>query len=86
MAQIQMNGIQQQSSINKFQLHPTKSKELGISFTGKKWHHTPVIENNTVELVKSIKILGLRVQDHLKWNLYVDILIKKSSKEIIFLS
>ena len=67
MAQIPMNEIQKWSSTNKFQLHPSKCKELCISFTCIKRDHTPVIiENNTVELVKSLKILGLTVQDDLR--------------------
>ena len=81
--QIPMNEIQQWSSTNKFQLHPTKSMELCISFSCTKRHHTPVtIENNTVELVKSIKILGLTVQDDLKWNLHVHTSIKKAAKRL----
>ena len=67
MAQIPMNEIQKWSSTNKFQLHPSKCKELCISFTRIKRDHTAVIiENNTVELVKSLKILGLTVQDDLR--------------------
>jgi sporulation-control protein spo0M len=74
-AQIPMNEIQQWSNTNKFQLHPTKSKELCISFTHTKRHHTPVtIGNNSVELVKSIKILGVTV----------DTSIKKAAKRLYF--
>jgi hypothetical protein len=66
-------------------MYPTKSKELCISFTRTKRHHTPVtIGNNSVELVKSIKILGVTVQDDLKWNLHVDTSIKKQQRDYFF--
>ena len=83
-----MNEIQSWSNTNKFQLHPTKCKELCISFSRNKPSHDPVnvgTINCVVESVQSFKILGVTLQNDLKWNLHIETTIKKASKRMYFL-
>ena len=40
------------------------------------------MSGNPIKLVESEKILGLVVQNNLKWNLHVDNIVKKSSKRL----
>ena len=83
-----MNEIQSWSNTNKFQLHPTKCKELCISFSRNKPSHDPVnvgTINCVVESVQSFKILGVTLQNDLKWNLHIETTIKKPSKRMYFL-
>jgi hypothetical protein len=43
------------------------------------------VSSNPIKLVESEKILGLVVQNNLKWNLHVDNIVKKSSKRLYML-
>ena len=86
-AQNAIDEITQWSEINKFQLHPKKCKELRISFS-----HSPAIrklvsinETAITDLVKSVKVLGVIIQDNLKWNQHVDATVKKAAKRLYFL-
>lgn len=84
-AQIPMNEIQHWSNNKKFQLHPTKCKELCISFSRSKPIHSVTIGTNVVEPVQSIKILGVIFQNDLKWNLHVENSIKKAARRLYFI-
>ena len=62
-------------------LNITKCKELIITFAKDKRSFQPLtVAGETIKLVESEKILGLVVQNNLKWNLHVDSIVKKSSK------
>ena len=55
------------SDQNRFQLHPTKSKELRIDLSKQPRCFKPVqVEGRELEVVKTAKILGLVVSDDLK--------------------
>ena len=43
------------------------------------------INGKELEVVKSVKLLGLTVKDNLAWNSYVDEFIKKVNKRLYFL-
>jgi hypothetical protein len=43
------------------------------------------VSGNPIKLVESEKILGLVVQNNLKWNQHVDNIVKKSSKRLYML-
>ena len=86
-AQNAINEITQWSEINKFQLHPKKCKELRISFSCSPAIGELVSINETaiIDLVKSVKVLGVIIQDNLKWNQHVDATVKKAAKRLYFL-
>ena len=72
------------SSTNKFQLHPKKCKEMRISFSRSlPKYHNLLIDTDTIEIVDS---LGMTINKDLKWNTHIDLLIKKASKRLYFIS
>ena len=86
-AQLMADQVSLWSNNNKFQIQPKKCKEMRISFK----KHPTIYENlhingNTIDIVKSVKLLGVTLQDNLKWNQHVDVIIKKASKRLYFLS
>lgn len=75
------------SQANKFQLHPKKCKEMRISFSRSTTHYEDLlIDTNIIETVDSFKLLGVTIQNNLKWNAHINITIKKASKRLYFLS
>ena len=68
---------------NNMKLNISKCKELIIVFAKDKRSFEPLtVSGNPIKLVESEKILGLVVQNNLKWNLHVDNIVKKSSKRL----
>ena len=85
-AQMLLDEINDWSIANKFQLHPQKCKELRISFTRDDVSHEDVlIDQSTLNIVESVKILGVTIQNNLKWNLHIKDTIKKAPKRLYFL-
>ena len=85
-AQNAIKEITQWSEINKFQLHPKKCKELRISFS-----RSPAIlelasinETAIIDLVNSVKVLDVIIQDNLKWNQHVDATVSKAANRSYF--
>ena len=71
---------------NNMKLNISKCKELIIDFAKDKRSFEPLtVSGNPIKLVESEKILGLVVQNNLKWNLHVDNIVKKSSKRLYML-
>ena len=72
------------SKAEKFLLNERKCKEMRISFTKTEQFFSLVMINNVpLEVVPHAKILGLNISDNLKWNYYVNEVVKKLSKQII---
>ena len=66
---------------NDMKINATKSKEMCISF--KKLDCTLPrlqIANEELERVNSIKLVGMTIQNNLKWNHHVDNITKKADK------
>ena len=58
-------------------LNVEKCKELIIDFARKKHHFPPLtVDDMNVERVKSTCILGLTVQDNMKWNEHIHNIVK----------
>ena len=52
-----------------FQIQPKKCKELRISFEKNPGTYENItINGNTIDVVRSVKILGVTLQSNLKWN------------------
>ena len=70
-----------------FQIQPKKCKELRISF--KKIpgiYENNTINGKTIDVVRSVKILGVILQSNLKWDEHINNIVKKASKRLYFLS
>ena len=58
---------------NKFELNPSKCKEMMITFQRNQPDFTPItINGTTINLVRKATILGLSMTDDLKWNEHVE--------------
>lgn len=86
-AQLLMDEVVEWSQINNFQLNAKKCKEMRISFSKTTTPYEDLhINTIPVELVTSFKLLGVTLQQNLKWNIHIDNTIKKASKILYFLS
>ena len=74
--------------MDTFQLNETKCKELFIDFnTNNPISLYPVVVNDMpIDLVTSVKTLGLDISNEMKWNCHIDSIIKKAKKRLYSLS
>lgn len=87
IAQTSINEICTWSTENKFLLHPKKSKELRISFARTQTTRNNVtINGNEIKPVTSVKILGVTLQNDLKWNSHITEIISKAAKRLYFIT
>ena len=71
---------------NKFELNPSKCKEMMITFQRNQPDFTPItINGTTINRVKKATILGLSITDDLKWNEHVEKITTKAAKRIYLL-
>ena len=71
---------------NRVHLNSEKCKELRISFSKRPGLFDPiVIEGKELEVVGSVKLLGLNIASDLTWNSHISEVIKKASKRLYFL-
>jgi hypothetical protein len=55
-----------------FQLNETKCKELRFNFSSHPAQFEPIIINNKkIEVVRSAKVLGMKISSDLKWNAHI---------------
>ena len=67
-------------------MNSDRCKELRISFSKEPGFFDPiVIEGKELEVVGSVKLLGLNIASDLTWNSHVLEVIKKASKRLYFL-
>ena len=79
--------LSQWSSLNDMRLNDSKTKEIIFSFSRKSLVFPNIKINGTsIEQVESVKLLGLTIQNDLKWNVHIDQTIKKARKRLFFLS
>ena len=70
---------------NKFQLNESKCKELRTSFAKPAADFAPIVINGkAIEVVSTVKLLGLNIFSDLRWNCHVAEISKKSSGSFIF--
>ena len=67
-------------------LNEIKCKELRICFCKTSPTLDPVkVNDRSLEVVSSAKILGLNISDDLKWNVHITELVKKASSRLLSL-
>eukprot|EP00061_Rhincodon_typus_P007826 g29906.t1 len=72
---------------NSLSLSVGKTKELIIGFSKKGGEHIPIYINRAeVEMVKSIKFLGVKITDELSCTSHIDATVKKAQHHLFFLS
>ena len=74
------------SNQNKFQLNESKCKELRISFAKSAADFAPIVINGKeIEVVSTVKLLGLNISSDLRWNCHVAEISKKVASRLYFL-
>lgn len=74
------------SNQNKFQLNESKCKELRISFAKSAADFAPIVVNGkAIEVVSTVKLLGLNISSDLRWNCHVAEISKKVASRLYFL-
>ena len=69
------------SANNGMQLKESKCKEPRINFSTGVFSFDPIIINNKdIEVVHSVKLLGLTITDNLKWNNHIESVCKISTR------
>ena len=64
-------------------LNPKKCKELRVNFQRALPDLTQLtVDGTSIETINSHKLLGLHIQNDLKWNEHVDIITKKAAKRL----
>ena len=70
--QASVNELVTKSNENKLQLNERKCKEMRISFAKTAAEFNPIIINEkAIEVVTSVKLLGLSISNDLKWNCHI---------------
>ena len=86
-AQSMLNEVCTWSPNNKFQLHPSKCNELRITFARSPTNYELVeIAGCKINTVQVVKLLGVYIQEDLKWNSHVIEMTKKAAKRLYFLA
>ena len=81
-----VKACEEWSRDNNMKLNASKTKEMRVNFSFSSPSYSPiVIDNQTVNIVKHAKILGVTVSNDLKWILHVNAICKKSSKRLYVL-
>ena len=75
------------STSHKMKLNPAKCKEMIINFMAyPNYSVRPIcIGDSVVECVKCYKLLGVYIDNDLKWYSHIDYIVKKSSKKLYYL-
>lgn len=68
--QVAVDDLVRQAKIDKFQLNETKCEELQISFS-RSVDPLEAGNNKPIEVVTSVKLLGLTISNNLKWSAHI---------------
>jgi hypothetical protein len=86
-AQIIVDRVTHWSTVNRVKLNSEKCKELRISFEkDQPDFHAIVIDGECLEVVKSAKLLGVKLTTNLLWNDHINDTIKRLRNDYISLS
>ena len=74
------------SNQNMIQLNESKCKEFRISFAKPVADFAPIVINGkAIEVVSTVKLLGLDISSDLRWNCHVAEISKKVASRLYFL-
>ena len=83
ITQSTLNSVQLCASDNWMKLNIKKCKELRVGFLGETPQLMPLlIDGHPVETVRSHKVLGLTIQNNLKWDEHIYEIVSKASKRL----
>ena len=78
-----IDSINSWASCNLMKLNPKKCKELRVCFLRETPDLSPLlIDGRALEVVRSHKVLGLVIQNDLKWNDHIESVVSKASKRL----
>ena len=78
-----VKACEEWSRDNNMKLNASKTKEMRVNFSFSSPSYPPImIDNQTVNIVKHAKLLGVIVSNDLKWILHVNAICKKASKRL----
>ena len=78
-----IDSINSWASCNLMKLNPKKCKELWVCFLRETPDLSPLlIDGHALEVVRSHKVLGLVIQNDLKWNDHIESVVSKASKRL----
>ena len=80
-----VNQLIVKSNNSKFQVNEPRCKEMRISFAKNDVDVVPVINKKAIEVVPSVKPLGLNISNDLKWNCHASEISRKVSTRLFFL-
>ena len=84
--QSSIDSINSWASCNRMKLNPKKCKELRVCFLRETPDLSPLlIDGHALEVVRSHKVLGLVIQNDLKWNDHIDSVVSKASKRLFII-
>ena len=84
--QAKMNRLIRFTEGERMELNFKKCKEMIIDFRRKKTVIPPIkVDGHEFEKVNSYKLLGLWIDDNLKWDTNTDHIVKKAAKRLFFL-
>jgi len=85
--QQEVNSLVTWTQRNDMKINPEKTKELIIDFSRNNSDIPPLYMNDTtVERVKSAKLVGVHVQDDLKWTTHVEEICAKANRRVFILT
>ena len=73
------------SKDNDMQINPKKTKEMVINFTKEVLTHPLSIADETLECVEETKLLGLWINNRLKWDTHIDEIHAKAARRLYLL-
>ncbi len=75
------------SKANDMNLNPTKTKQLSINFSHQKQASQNLhISNQPIEKCNVVKLLGVLIQNDLKWDSHINSIVQKASQRLRMIS
>ena len=81
-----INGVNNRATLNRMTINVKTTKDMWISFIDAVPEPPRLhIGNEPIERVNVFKLLGVSIQNNLKWNAHVEEIIKKANKRLFHL-
>ncbi len=78
-----IDTIMQWSADNDMKLNPTKTKQLSINFSFDKYASQDLyISDQLIEKCDVVKLLGVKIQNDLKWDSHINSIVSKASQRL----